>query len=105
MLKPTCLITWPVHADFPLFRHNLRRYRQYFEDIFIAFTNENQLINYRLWVTEHIPFAQFTKPFHNKVDWRNDTVNALLTLKTNATHYLFFEQDFLISGNEFFERV
>ena len=105
MIKPCVLVTWPCHVDFPLFRYNLRRFRPYFKDVFVAFTNEGQSINYRQWVINNLPFAQFTKPFYNKDDWRNDTVNALLTLVTDAEYYLFMEQDFLVNSASFWDTV
>lgn len=105
MIKPAALITWPCHVDFPLFRHNLNRYRHFFKDIFIAFTNEAQPINYRAWIMNNLPFVQFTKPLHQKTDWRDDTVNSLLTLDTTADYYIFLEQDFLVDNETFWDKI
>lgn len=105
MISVTALLTWPVHRDYPLFRYRMRSFHEYFKDVFIAFTNENQPINYMGWIVTNMPYAQPTKPMYSKPDWRNDTVNTLLTLDTHTDYYLFMEQDFLIKKEEFFRRI
>lgn len=105
MKKVACLITWPVHRDYPIFRYKMRKMHLWFQDVFVAFTNENQPTNYSRWILENMSYVQSTKPFYDKEDWRNDTVNALLTLNTTADYYLFMEQDFLIRDESFLKTI
>ena len=45
------------------------------------------------------------KPFNSKEDWRDDTVNSMLSVDTDAERYLFLEQDFLLSGIDILKRI
>lgn len=105
MKQVALLVTWPNHCDFPLFRHNLIRFRHLFVDIFICFSDGNIKENYQSFVTHKLPFCTFVKPAGKKTDWRDDAVNTMLTLDTKADYYLFTEPDFLIKSIKDFEMI
>lgn len=105
MIKPTIVVTWPVHRDFPLFRQTMRRFRPYFEDVFIGLTNLNQKNNYTTVILNSIPFNTSTQPNIASPDWRDSITKTMLTLYTDATHYLFIEQDFLIKNEGVLKRI
>lgn len=106
MIKPSVLVTQPLHLDFPVFRWNMERFRDYFRDIYIGFSNhyiENQdLSNF---IRDHLPFCRFVDVKRTRDDWRDDAVNCLLDAAPKDGHILFFEQDFLIKDSTFFDKV
>lgn len=105
MIRPAVFITWPVHADYPLFRFNLHKNRQYFQDIFIAFTEHNIGQDYKRLIIQDLPFVKFVTPLQIKSDWRDDALTTMLSRATDATHYLFLEQDFLVKSYRFYENI
>lgn len=105
MIKPTVILTWPIHIDFPLFRYNLERFKDYFENVVITFSNINQQESYRSYIVKDLPFATFVGNTGDKKDWRDDAVNLALDKAPSASWYLFMEQDFLIRDVRFFEVV
>lgn len=104
-MKPILITTWPIHLDYPLFRYNLERYRDYFASIWIGLTNHHQEVDYTNFLMDTIPFARFVPIKHTGLDWRNDAVNEVLNQITTNEPILFIEQDFLIRDVNFFEKV
>ena len=105
-MKPNLLMVWPLSCDYPLFRYNLKRFREYFQDIYIGFTNHHTDENYSSFVKQDLDFAHCIDiEFTSGGDWRDDAVNQLLDIMNPCTHVLFMEQDFLIKDKTFFERL
>lgn len=104
MIKPTALITWPLHLDFPVCRWNLERFKDKFDGIYIALSDhhvENQdLSNF---FRSKMPFANFIEPKRTRDDWRDDAVNNLLDV-VKSEYVLFLEQDFLMADG-FLDKV
>lgn len=107
MIKPTVLLVWPRHIDFPVARWNLERFQKYFDGIFIGFSehhiNNQDLTNFLI---TSMPFAKFIDVERSQFgDWRNDAINQLLRFAKDSSHILFLEQDFLIKDDSFFEKI
>ncbi|PWU04804.1 MAG: hypothetical protein C5B43_04160 [Verrucomicrobia bacterium] len=106
MIKPSCLLVWPLHLDFPVCRWNLERFQDYFNGIYIGFSQhhiENQdLSNF---IRSKLPFAHFVEIIRTRDDWRDDAVNCLLDVMPKDGYVCFLEQDFLIKDKTFFEKV
>src|ERR1035437_1020853 len=102
-MKPNLLVTWPISCDYPLFRYNLKRFRKYFQDIYIGFTNHHLDEDYSEFIRKDLD-AHFLD-IKIRGEWRDDAVNQLLDIMTPCTHVLFMEQDFLIKDESFFERL
>lgn len=105
MIKPDVVVVWPKDTDFPLFRYNLRRFREYFDKVLIAVSDNGTLENYTDFFHQElsdiaqlktIPVVDGTK------DWRNVAINIMLE-KSTASHVLFIEPDFLVRDERFFE--
>lgn len=105
MIKPILLTVWPIHIDYPLFRYNLNRFKDYFSGIWIALSNHYQEVDYSNFIRASIPFAHFVEVKHTELDWRNDAINETLNkIKTNEP-ICFIEQDFFIKDEFFFEQI
>lgn len=102
--KPDLLTVWPKDTDYPLFRYSLAKYRDYFDQVYIAISDNGTLENYTNFFTTAIPDAhfKFIPRADGSQDWRNVAVNTLLE-KSQADRVLFIEQDFLIKDERFFE--
>ena len=104
-MKPILLVTQPTHIDFPLFRYNVGRFKDYFSGIWIALSNHHQGVDYTNFFMAQMPYANFVDVKHTGMDWRNDAINETLDqIKTNEP-ICFMEQDFLIKDESFFEKV
>lgn len=103
MIKPDVILTWGRHVDFPLCRYNLKRFAPYFNKVYIALTDHGMEADYTQFFTTNIDaqFKNLPLPTGSQ-DWRNVAVNTMLE-KSEATHVLFLEQDFLIKDDRFFE--
>ena len=106
MIKPACLIVQPKHLDFPIFRYNMHRFKKYFSSIWIALS-DHYVPNQDLgnFCRAQLPFANFIEFERTRPDWRDDAVNNLLDKTKDEKYILFFEQDFLIKDDSFFEKV
>lgn len=104
-LRPNLYVIYPVHIDYPLFRHNLNKFKSFFSHIFVGLTNLNQENNYRTFIINRLPFATIVKPSNKELDWRNDITRPMLTLYPINEYCVFWEQDFLIKSHRFFERL
>lgn len=105
MIKPACLIVWPINVDYPICRYNLLRFKDYFSSIWIALSNHHQEINLGNFVRANLPFCNFVEVVRTREDWRDDAVNNLLDKTENEKYIFFLEQDFLIKDGTFFEKV
>lgn len=104
MSKPDLITVWPKSVDYPLFRYNLARYREYFDQVLIAISDNGLTEDYTNFLTNNIKDAhfKFIPRAAGDQDWRNVAVNTMLE-KSQADRVLFIEQDFLIRDERFFE--
>lgn len=94
MITPDIIVTWPLHLDFPLFRYNMVKYREYFRSLTIVLSNHHMDRDYSNFIRVQLPFANFIDYKGNDKDWRNGTVNAGLDVMPKDGNVLFLEQDF-----------
>lgn len=104
MIRPDVLVSWPDHVDYPLFRYQLDKYRDYFHNVIICFTPGIKDRNVEDFVRKVVPTAIFVKPTRVYPDWRQSAIMALLQ-KSNAGWILFMEQDFIVKDKSFYENV
>lgn len=104
-MKPAVVMVHPRHLDYPVSRWNLERFQDYFDGIYVGFSDhhvENQdLTNF---LRDKMPFVHFVEVIRTGDDWRNDAVNCILK-EVDSEYILFMEQDFLIHDSTFFEKV
>lgn len=105
MVKPILLVVHPIHLDFPIFRYNLNRFKDYFASYWIALSNHYQEVDYTNFLMKEIPDAHFVNVKHTGHDWRNDAINETLDQIKTDEPICFIEQDFLIKDASFFEKV
>lgn len=106
MIKPDVIVSWPHHMDYPLFRYNMQRFKKYFGNIYVTFTqNTMPDPHYNRFLIKNVPEIQFITPLDAPGDWRDVSVNFILKNYSKASHVLFLEQDFLIRDRRFFEVV
>lgn len=105
MIRPAVLFVQPKHLDYPVWRYNLERFRDYFDSVWIALSDHwvegQDLSNF---VRAKLQWCNFLEFKRSRDDWRDDAINALLD-KVDTEYVLFMEQDFLIKDNAFFEKV
>lgn len=94
MITPDALVVQPLHLDFPLFRYNMVKYKEYFRSLTIVFSNHHMEKNYSNFIRVQLPFANFIEYKGDKPDWRNGAVNAGLDAMPKDGYVLFLEQDF-----------
>lgn len=97
MITPDILCVQPLHLDFPLFRYNMVKYKDYFRSLTIVLSNHYQEKDYSNFIRVHLPFANFIEYKGDKPDWRNGAVNAGLDAMPKDGYVLFLEQDFLFT--------
>lgn len=104
MNKPDVLVVWPKDTDYPLFRYSLEKYREYFDQVYIAISDNGTPEDYTHFLTNNIKDAhfKFIPRAEAGQDWRSVAVNTMLE-KSTADRVLFIEQDFLIKDERFFE--
>ena len=102
--RPDLIVVWPKSVDYPLFRYNLKRFRNYFDQVLIAISDNGTLEDYTNFFTNNITGAHFKSILRagGDQDWRNIAVNSMLE-KSTSDRVLFIEQDFLIRDERFFE--
>ena len=104
-MKPIVCLVWPKHCDYPVFRYNMKRFKDYFQDIFIGFTYHYQEEDYSNFIRADLD-AKFIDIKHGQdQDWRDEGINQLLDLMPPTEHVLFIEQDFLIKDGTFFDKL
>ena len=98
-MKPALLLVWPSTLDFPVCRWNLERFKDYFDGIYIGFSEHHREEgNITNWIRESLPFCTFIDVTRTRSDWRDDAVNCILE-KIDSEYVCFFEQDFLIKDH------
>lgn len=105
MIKPDVIISWPKHMDYPLFRYKLEQWRGYFNNVFIAFTQDTNPVDVSQFVVNNVKDVTFVKSPVKYEDWRQNAVRDVIDNFVDNEYVLFFEQDFLINGFSFFDRV
>lgn len=105
MIKPALLLVWPKHIDYPVCRWNLERFKDYFDSIWIAFSEHHREDDLSNFVRSSLPFCNFVDVTRKRDDWRDDAVNSLLDAAGDREYFCFYEQDFLIHDSTFFDKV
>lgn len=105
MITSDILVTWPIHLDFPLFRYNMVKYKDYFRSLTIVLSNHHMERDYSNFIRKELPFAQFVEGQGDDPDWRNGAVNRGLDVMPKDGYVLFMEQDFFWKDEKFLETV
>jgi hypothetical protein len=107
MVKPDTILSWPYHIDYPLFRYNLNRWRDYFDKVFISFTQQTMPEpHFADFLQNTMKNVRFIHAPNKYPDWRNNAIRDVLDNFCTSDYVLFLEQDFLIrDGNKFFDTV
>lgn len=107
MIKPDLIVCQPSHVDYPLFRYNLKRFRRYFENVYITLTQDSITPDLRPFLIETMQDVTFVRPPEaaDRPDWRDRAVREVLINFSKSEWVLFMEQDFLIKDASFFEKV
>lgn len=99
MINPSIdLITcWPDNCDYPLWRYQLRKSRDHFDNVIIVFTKTNKGIDYSDFVRavmseDNVTFLQSPSVLPGE-DWRNVATNWALK-HSDASWVWFTEEDF-----------
>jgi len=94
MIKPDILVVHPLHLDYPLWRYNMIKYKDYFRSLTIVFSDHNMKKDYSNFIRVQLPFANFVDYKGDKPDWRDGAVNWGLNTMPEDGYVLFLEQDF-----------
>ncbi len=106
-MKPDLIVAHPLHLDYPLFRHQIRKYRNRFEKVIIVFTQMNAGHDYSGFVKDsmnedHVTFINSFRVDGNE-DWRDVAVKKALNFSESS--WIFFtEQDFFMK-KDFWKEV
>lgn len=106
MIKPDVLVTQPTQVDFPLFRYNMKRYREYFNKVVISLfkgAGDPDYTAFFKWSMKDLATITTTPDLPG--DWRNNSVNEMLQNFITSDYILFLEQDFLIRDRRLLEVV
>lgn len=91
------IVVWPTNCDYPLWRHQLKNIRHYFNKVVIAFTGSPQSVDYKEFVIEQLSNLELDIVYANDVpsesDWR-DYATRLALAQSNSQWVFFTEQDF-----------
>lgn len=105
MIKPSVIVCWPTHVDYPLFRYNLERFKSYFDTVFIAITQRTIPDPYYMeFVRQQLPWVRF-ESVSSDGDWRSIQIKDIVDNFVTSSYVLFLEQDFLIRDKRFFEVI
>lgn len=106
MNKPDIIVVYPTHIDFPLFRYQIRKYRNMFDQVIIGFSNHYRPIDIREFTRDSMKSDDiiFIEQSASGLDWRDSMVNECLNSSTSS-RVLFMEQDFIIKSPKFLEDV
>jgi hypothetical protein len=103
MIKPDLLVVLPKDTDFPIFRYNLTRFRDYFSKILVGINNNGGTEDFTEFFRNNIPGTIYRiDDTPAGMDWRDFAVKILLK-HSDASHVFFTEPDFLIRDERFFE--
>ena len=103
-MTPDILVTHPLHLDYPLWRYNMVKYKDYFRSLTVVLSNHHMEKDYSNFIRVQLPFAKLVEYKGDDKDWRNGTVNAGLDVMPKDGHVLFLEQDFFFT-EDFLEKV
>jgi hypothetical protein len=104
------IISWPDSVDYPNWRSFIKKNRQRFNNVFVAFTVTNSGTDYTNFISSSMSDDNITflYPPHNSPltsshfeDWRNRSVNQALDLSKSEWVW-FTEQDFIIKDDDEF---
>lgn len=97
-MKTDALLCWPRHVDFPLFRYLIEKYRDCFNEVYIALVRGLADRDISDFLYKAMPFVKFIRPPDHRgdEDWRDMAVRDLLIF-SKAESVLFLEQDFLFN--------
>lgn len=104
MVKPDIILTHPTHQDYPLWRYYMRKYRSFFNNIFVvwhhAFAEWNYVREIQSYMKkEKVKFLHVPRISRGQ-DWRDVSVNLALP-HCSASHVLFLEQDVIYHNEDF----
>lgn len=109
MVKADIIISWPNNCDYPLWRDFIRKNRDRFNLVIIVFTETNQAPDYREFVKKamHQDYCLFidNPPIESGQDWRDVAVKQALIHSFNSEWVWFTEQDFYITGQQYWDTV
>lgn len=96
-ILPDVIVSFPRHADYPLWRQQIHDNRSLFTKVIVVFTNMNVQKDYREFIKmtmkdDNITFVD-SDPVVSPDDWRNIAVNTGLRY-SDAQWVWFTEQDF-----------
>lgn len=107
MIKPDVIAVNPTHIDFPMFRYQIRQYRNLYNKVIIVFSEHYTGQNLQQSIQQAMQQDQIT--FLNPCnptgrDWRDAAVHNALQY-SDASHVLFLEQDFIINSSHLLEEA
>lgn len=105
MSKPDVIVVQPSNVDFPLFRYQIRKYREYYNKVIIVFS-ESFGAKYNFTGAIKFFMGQDNITFIDSIvgggDWRHNSVQAARKC-IESENVLFLEQDFIMESG--FERL
>ena len=108
-MKPDVVLTWPRHADYPIFRAWLERERGHLGYVSVAFTEHHVGRDYRPYLRHElllrVPGVHLVDaPREDGRDWRDTAVNLALD-RVHGDWVLFMEQDFIVTDDRAFREA
>lgn len=103
-MKPDVILTWPVHADYPLWRAQLHKMRSRLGEVLVVLSEHHvgeDLTEFLTEVLARDDVTILTAPARRNEDWRDTAVNAALD-RSSAEWVWFTEQDFFIKDTTVF---
>jgi len=102
-VKTDVIVTWPSGVDYPLFRLQMKIYREYFNKVIVCFYPHG-FPDFRPFLRVNFSGVEFVESEEYREAWRETAVNFALNHST-SDHVLFSEQDFFIKDNHFLDTV
>lgn len=114
MSKPDLFLVQPIHLDYPGFRKQLRKYRDNFAKVVIAWSNHNVLQEYSCWMVdwvqeamkdddvEFVPYQEVEKEASQ--DWGQRLYLAGMK-RITSDRLLITQQDFVVRNKKFFDVI
>ena len=109
-IKPDLIAIYPRHADYPIFRDQIARYRNHFDKVIVMFqyfntTTKDFMMFVAAELNKHDVMCYETGlNSHQRPDWRDHSTNIALSM-SESSHVLFIEQDFLIYNDALLPEV
>lgn len=87
-MKPDLMITWIKHADYPIFRATLKKYRDFFGKVIILFSEHNRFPYFDHFIQSSlsdldVTFLDPKEYVYGVEDWRNVSTNEMLKYSTS----------------------